>query len=247
MISFLRFCLYGLLLAVLQIYCSCSSDKTTTQTPAQHFIDTTALNIEAVPSPPKIIIDYDTTAWLDIAHLDRSIILDIRYATTNNFVEEKMYDCPRCFLRPQLANKIVEAHHILRKRNLGLKLFDCYRPRPVQQKLWDKVPNASYVTPPSKGSMHNRGGAVDLTIVDLNGKELDMGTGYDYFGVEAHHTYKGHTEEIHKNRTLLLELMEEMGLKGIRTEWWHYSLPGYKFPISDWLWPCNETRLPQKE
>ena len=185
-----------------------------------------------------IVYDYDTTAWTDLWIVDSSIIQDIKYATEDNFVKEKMYNCGRCLLRPAVAKLVVEAHHILQKKGMGLKLFDCYRPKPIQEKLWKKVPNANYVTPPWKGSMHNRGAAVDLTIVDKNGEELAMGTAYDFFGKEAHHTYTNHSEEIKANRKLLKELMESLNLEPIRTEWWHYSYQKESYPISEMLWEC---------
>lgn len=183
--------------------------------------------------------DYDTTEWLDIADLDQTIVLDIRYATNNNFVIEKMYDCPRCFLRPEVAKAVVEAHKNLQKKGLGLKMYDCYRPRPVQQKLWDKIPDSKYVANPQKGSMHNRGAAVDLTIVDENGEELEMGTAFDYFGKEAHHDYKNLPDSVLQNRKLLKATLYRVGLIHIRTEWWHYSYLIKKYPISDMLWNCN--------
>jgi len=185
--------------------------------------------------------DYDTTRWLDLADLDPTILLDIRYATTNNFVIQKMYDCPRCLLRPEVARAIVRAHRELQKKGLGLKMFDCYRPRPVQQKLWDKLPDPHYVANPQKGSMHNRGVAVDLTIVDKNGRELNMGTPFDYFGEKAHSDYAGFPDSILANRRLLKKTMYRAGFKPIRTEWWHYSWLIKKYPISDMLWHCEET------
>ena len=186
----------------------------------------------------KKTFDYDTTQWADLADLDESIIIDMRYATTNNFVKEKMYECGRCFLRPAAARAVVKAHRLLQEGGLGLKMFDCYRPLPVQQKLWDKFKNPSYVTPPSKGSMHNRGAATDLTIVDANGKELEMGTEFDFFGKEAHHTYLEHSAEILANRKLLKETMASVGFGHIRTEWWHYSYRKGSFELSDMLWKC---------
>ncbi len=164
----------------------------------------------------------------------------MRYATENNFVKEKMYNCGKCFLRPEVAVALVKAHKILQEKGYGIKVYDCYRPRPIQQKLWDKVPNPNYVTPPAKGSMHNRGAAVDLTIVDNEGKELDMGTGFDYFGQKAHHTYTGHSEEINANRKLLKSTMEAVGFGAIRTEWWHYSYKKKSYPISDMIWDCDD-------
>lgn len=193
--------------------------------------------VEIEPHEPKF--DYDTTKWFDIADLDPTILLDIRYATNNNFVIEKMYECPRCFLRPEVAKAVVKAHKILQRKGLGLKMLDCYRPRPIQQKLWDKIPDPKYVANPNKGSMHNRGAAVDLTIVDENGEELDMGTAFDYFGKEAHHGYRNLSDSVKENRRLLKKTMYHVGLIHIRTEWWHYSYLIKKYPISDMLWNCD--------
>lgn len=171
--------------------------------------------------------------------LDHSILLDIRYATANNFTKAKIYDCPRCLLRPEAAQAVTKAHKALQKKGLGLKMFDCYRPRPYQQRLWDKVPNPDYVTPPAKGSMHSRGAAVDLTIVDAKGRELDMGTEYDFFGEKAHTDYRGHSAKVQANRDLLRETLAAVGFKGIRTEWWHFSFQGKDYPLSDYVWPCQ--------
>jgi D-alanyl-D-alanine dipeptidase len=171
--------------------------------------------------------------------LDPTIRLDIRYATRNNFTKEQIYDCPQCLLRPEAAVALVKAHHALQQKGYGLKMFDCYRPRPYQQRLWDKVPNPDYVTPPDKGSMHSRGAAVDLTIVDLQGNELDMGTPYDFFGVKAHADCKDLPANVLENRRLLRETLEAFGFKGIRTEWWHFSYQAKQFPFSDYLWPCK--------
>lgn len=195
--------------------------------------------IPAKEKAPAGKIDYNVVQWTDIQVLDPTIAIDLRYATTNNFVKAKMYDCARCFLRPDVAKAIDDIQKELQKKGLGLKMFDCYRPRPVQQKLWDKVPDARYVTPPWKGSMHNRGMAVDLTIVDAAGKELDMGTTYDFFGEEAYHTYTNLPKKVLDNRTLLKEIMEKHGFQHIRTEWWHYSYKNSSHELSDWLWKCH--------
>lgn len=188
---------------------------------------------------PKPADDFAKHNFSDVTALDPSIKLDIRYATANNFTKSKIYDCPRCLLRPEAAKALVKAHKALQKKSLGLKMFDCYRPRPYQQRLWDKVPNPDYVTPPAKGSMHSRGAAVDLTIVDKNGKELDMGTPYDFFGKEAHTDNTSLPAHVLANRKLLREALEAVGFKGIRTEWWHFSFQGKDFPLSDYVWPCN--------
>ena len=174
-----------------------------------------------------------------INDLAADIKLDIRYATTNNFTKAQIYDCPECLLRPTAAKALVKVHEALKEQGYGgLKMFDCYRPRPYQQRLWDKVPNPDYVTPPAKGSMHSRGAAVDLTIIDKEGKELDMGTPYDFFGKEAHFDYTKLSKTVLDNRKLLRKVMVAQGFKGIRTEWWHFSYQTGKYDLSDYLWPC---------
>lgn len=176
--------------------------------------------------------------FADLQVADSSLIFDIRYATANNFTEAKIYDCPRCLLRPEAALALEKAQRALKRKGMGLKLFDCYRPQPYQQRLWDKVPNPDYVTPPDKGSMHSRGAAVDLTIVDAQGQELDMGTPYDFFGREAHYDYGRLPAKVLANRRLLRRTMMEAGFEGIRTEWWHFSYRGKEFPLSDFVWDC---------
>ncbi len=205
-------------------------------TPAEAAPDTTKPPKTARPaaanSPGK-------NGFTDVVALDPTIRLDIRYATTNNFTKAQIYDCPLCLLRPEAAEALVKAHKALQKKKMGLKMFDCYRPRPYQQRLWDKVPNPDYVTPPAKGSMHSRGAAVDLTIVDAQGKELDMGTPYDFFGKEAHYDYTQLPAAVLANRRLLRETLEAAGFKGIRTEWWHFSYQGQNYALSDYVWPCD--------
>ena len=175
----------------------------------------------------------------ELISLEPSIKIDIKYATTDNFVKEKMYNCGKCFLRPEVAEAIVKAQKQLQKKGYSLKMFDCYRPRPFQQRLWDKVPDDRYVTNPKKGSMHNRGAAVDLTLMDKNGKEVDMGTAYDFFGEKAYQTCTDLPKNVLENRALLNKTMESVGFKTIRTEWWHFSYTKKKYALSDWLWDCK--------
>jgi len=229
------------LLAVLCLRCAQTNDKKTASTSGTP--DSTATQrpvTSAVKLSPADLTDYDTTEWTELTRLDSTIRLDLRYATTSNFVKAKMYDCGRCFLRPAVARAVVAAHRKLREQGLGLKMFDCYRPRPVQWKLWEKVPDPRYVADPRKGSMHNRGAAADLTIVDSTGHEPDMGTGFDFFGEEACHDYLNLPETVLENRKLLRNTMEENGFQLTRTEWWHYSYRPKFFPIGDWVWPCED-------
>ncbi|MBO9682318.1 MAG: M15 family metallopeptidase, partial [Flavisolibacter sp.] len=156
-----------------------------------------------------------------------NIVYDLRYATENNFTHQKLYKSGKqTFLRLPVVRALQEIQNDLAKRNYGLKLFDAYRPHTVTQKMWDLIHDEKYVADPSKGSGHNRGLAVDLTIINLkDGSALNMGTGFDNFTDTAHHNFKNLPPEILKSRTLLKETMEKHGFKALETEWWHYSWP----------------------
>lgn len=182
--------------------------------------------------------DVDET-WVELRP-GEGWILDIRYAGDQNFTKRRIYDCGRCYLRPEAADLLEKVRSELWKtRRLKLKLFDCYRPSPAQDSLWAIFPNPAYVTPPHKGSMHSRGMAIDLTLTNAEGKELDMGTPYDYFGVEAHTDFLELPDEILKNRGILSAAMAKQGFRPIRTEWWHFSLPYPTYTLSDWAWTCD--------
>ncbi|MEM6396513.1 MAG: M15 family metallopeptidase [Bacteroidota bacterium] len=206
-------------------------------------------SVELSSNEESIIIDQepqakleapDSNLWTDIQLLETSIMLDIRYATDNNFMEEQIYDCGRCWLRPDVADAVVRVHNKLAKQGLGLKMYDCYRPAPYQQRLWDKVPDPRYVANPARGSVHGRGAAVDLTLVDLEtGEELDMGTDYDFFGPAAHSAATNLPAEVLKNRQILQDAMRAEGFLTIRTEWWHFNFSGPRYPLSDELWKCE--------
>ena len=195
----------------------------------------TELSFENKDNQTKHIVQAE---WVELIQLDSTIVVDMKYATTDNFVKEKLYPCNRCFLRPEVAEAIVVIHKELKKQGLGLKMFDCFRPRPIQWRLWEIIPDPRYVSDPSKGSMHNRGGAVDLTILDREGNELDMGTPFDFFGFEAYHTNMNLPAPILKNRTLLKSIMESHGFRSIRTEWWHYSFMQKSYELSNMIWNC---------
>jgi zinc D-Ala-D-Ala dipeptidase len=164
---------------------------------------------------------------IELKSLIRNIEYDLRYATVNNFMHRKLYpQNKKTFMRVAAANALKGVQQELNKKGLGLKIFDAYRPYSVTKKMWDLIRNERYVADPSKGSGHNRGLAVDLTIIDLkSGEELDMGTGFDNFSDTAHQDFKQLTEEIIKNRVLLKEVMTQHGFSMLETEWWHFSWP----------------------
>jgi D-alanyl-D-alanine dipeptidase len=171
---------------------------------------------------------------VDIRSVNTKIALDIRYATTNNFLKRKLYPVSRCVLRGAAARRLSQVQNDLAKKGLGLKVYDCYRPLSVQRLMWQVRPDPRYVANPARGSRHNRGAAVDITLVDRNGRELEMPTRFDDFTERAHRNYKGASAQAKKNSKLLEDAMKKYGFIPLPTEWWHFDAPGWdKFAILD--------------
>lgn len=212
---------YSILFFLLtSLYCK---SQTTTQNEnvanVQYISDTTFVNLK----------DYST-----------DFVYDMKYATEDNFLKTKVYDCASCYLRLQTVRALVQANEKLMKKGYRIKIFDCYRPLDIQKEMWKIVSNPIYVADPKKGSIHNRGGAVDITLVDLEGNELDMGTAFDHFGPEASHNYKNLSKEIKNNRKLLKNAMVQNGFEIFESEWWHYNLKNSKKePVSNFKWNCD--------
>jgi zinc D-Ala-D-Ala dipeptidase len=188
--------------------------------------------------PNEAIILNDTTL-VDITTLDKSIILDIRYATPNNFTQKVLYPCAKAYLRRPVALALVAAQKKFKAKGFSLKIYDAYRPLAVQWKLWEMYGNPDYVADPRKGSMHNRGAAVDVSLVDKKGQELDMGTPFDFFGEKAHTDYKNLPQKVRANRYLLRSILKSVGFSEIKTEWWHYSYTLQNFTLSDMPFECK--------
>ena len=174
------------------------------------------------------------------------IEIELKYATTDNFTKQILYPSNICFLAFGAVENLKLVQDSLRNiqnydgvkypHGLGLKIWDGFRPRSVQYRMWEIVPDPRYVADPNIGSSHNRGGAVDLTIIDYSTKdELDMPTTFDFFGVEAHHEYMDHPPQVIANRELLKNLMTNVGGFSIYLEeWWHYKYPpSDNFPLLD--------------
>lgn len=194
------------------------------------------LSLPLTTPPQKLAqspLPYDARL-IDIRKVNPKIALDIRYATTNNFLKRKLYPTARCVLRGAAVRRLSQVQQDLEKKGLGLKVYDCYRPLSVQKLMWKVKPDSRYVANPAKGSRHNRGAAVDLTLVDRNGKELEMPTGFDDFTVKAHRNYTGASAQAKKNRKVLEDAMKKYGFIPLPTEWWHFDAPGWdKFVILD--------------
>lgn len=173
----------------------------------------------------------------ELKSLIPGIVYDLRYATVHNFMKRLMYPAGtrHTYLRLPAALALLQVQETLKSRGLGLKIFDAYRPYAVTVKFWELVKDERYVANPSRGSGHNRGVSVDLTIISLQtGRELDMGTGFDNFTDTAHHSFTRLPDTVLQNRTLLKSLMEKNGFRALDTEWWHYSWPeSNRFEILD--------------
>jgi D-alanyl-D-alanine dipeptidase len=156
------------------------------------------------------------------------LVLDIRYATKNNFMKRVMYAQARAFARKPVAEQLKKIQLELKAKGYGLKIYDAYRPYRITVAFYQKATDKAFVANPKKGSKHNRGCAVDLTLINLKtGRELAMPTPYDSFAAAASPKYMTLPEEVLKNRTLLITTMEKHGFRVIENEWWHFDFRGW--------------------
>ncbi|MBN9543010.1 MAG: D-alanyl-D-alanine dipeptidase [Alphaproteobacteria bacterium] len=167
---------------------------------------------------------------IDTAKLD--VILDVKYATNDNFVGTQIYQKPVVMLHINAYQALEKAVESASRMGYKLKIFDGFRPFEAQKLMYDAFPGSNYVSDPDNGiATHTRGIAIDLTLVDQNNNELDMGTAFDSFEESAHHTSFEVRDEVLKNRMLLLGIMTFAGFEFYKYEWWHYQLPNpYDYP-----------------
>lgn len=166
---------------------------------------------------------------VDIKKAIPSIVLDIRYATKNNFMQQVMYKQARAFARKPVVAQLQKIQAILQKKGYGLKIFDAYRPYAITVAFYEKASDKNFVANPAKGSKHNRGCAVDLTIINLKtGKDVPMPTPYDSFAPEAAPHYNKLPADVIKNRDFLIATMQANGFKVIYNEWWHFDFNGWQ-------------------
>lgn len=192
------------------------------------------LSLFAVSLLPLFAEPAGSEGFVNLAKYDFSIREEIRYATANNFMKKAVYPEGKCLLRKPVAMALSRAQAHAKLMNLSLKVWDCYRPLSVQKQLWAIVPDDRYVADPAKGSKHNRGAAVDLTLVDAKGREVDMPTEFDDFTGKAHRTSKAGSERARKNMKALEKLMTNEGFEPYADEWWHFDFKGWEaFPIED--------------
>jgi D-alanyl-D-alanine dipeptidase len=194
-----------------------------------------AVPVHFAQGPPKETGNFRNPDLVELVKLDRTIKLDIRYATSNNFLGRPVYKEARAFLQRPAAEALVRANKALRTKGYGLLIHDGYRPWSVTKLFWDATPadKKEFVADPSQGSRHNRGCAIDLSMFDLKtGRAVVMPSGYDEMTERSHINFKGGTEDQRRLRDLLRAAMEAEGFTVYEPEWWHYDYKDWKeYPI----------------
>ena len=177
----------------------------------------------------KLVRKNPANELVDLEKEVPGIVLDLRYATSNNFTHQIVYPSARAFARRPVADALSKIQEELKGKGLALKIFDAYRPYAVSLKFFAITPDTNFVASPKTGSRHNRGCAVDLTLIDLKtGRELEMPTGFDNFTAKAGHAYLKLPPQVLKNRQLLRETMVQFGFVPNQGEWWHYDFKGWR-------------------
>jgi D-alanyl-D-alanine dipeptidase len=172
----------------------------------------------------------DPAAFVDIKSVDKTIVIDLRYASANNVTRRPLYaPGTPALVRASVAKRLAVAQEYLRRKGYGLKIWDAYRSQSAQEQLFRIMQNRSYVADPKEGrGMHVRGAAVDATLVDAEGRDVAMPTDFDIFTPAALLEYKGHDSIVRANLKLLQKAMAHGGFYGLRTEWWHFCAPDWK-------------------
>lgn len=230
---------YSLLILCLIFLTACKNPQEVVYSDAllsnTNYIEENATLLDAVK------MNLNDTVFVNLKEYGKDFFYDMKYATTDNFLKSQVYDCPECYLRLKTVKALMKANQDFVKQGYKIKVYDCYRPLDVQKKMWAIVNNPTYVADPAKGSIHNRGGAVDITLTDYSGNELDMGTAFDHFGPEAAHDYKNLSAEVIANRKLLKTVMQKYGFKTFASEWWHYNLTNAStMAVSNFNWDCKK-------
>ena len=160
------------------------------------------------------------------------VVIDLKYASNDNITGKKIFFENKCYLLEEAAKKLLKASKIAKELGFSFKIYDAYRPKYVQKYLWDFDPNPNFLSNPEKGSPHTRGIAIDLTLIDINGNELDMGTNFDDFTEKANLLSNRIKKEAKINRHILLSIMTLAGFDHYLNEWWHYQLfDASKYPL----------------
>lgn len=202
-------------------------------TPNPTILDSEPRDLSPKPTN-KAFFEYN--GLVELENYDSDFVIDLKYATTDNFTLRQHYETSLCLVNKDIASPLVKANNLAKKDGYRIKIYDAYRPISVQQALYDATPEnlKQYVPKPSKYSMHARGITVDVTLVDSEGNELDMPTPFDDFTEKAHSDYSNLTKTQINNRSYLKSIMEECGFTVSKLEWWHFDGPNRdNYPILD--------------
>jgi D-alanyl-D-alanine dipeptidase len=176
----------------------------------------------------------DPGQLVDLKTVDASIRISLPYSTPFNFTKKAVYEIEKCVLRRSVAQALRRVQSALRLNSVGLKVYDCYRPLSAQKIFWSVLPDERYVANPEKGSTHNRGSAVDLTLVDRAGIELDMPSAFAEFSAAASRRNPRISPRVRRNLSLLESAMKAEGFIPRPSEWWHFDFKGTsEFPLED--------------
>jgi len=191
--------------------------------------------VSDIESYNKLVAENPEKTFVDIEKIIPGIKLDIRYATKNNFTKQQIYQSPMAFVRKPVAEALLKIQVELKNKELALKIYDAYRPYSATVKFYEVYPDKEFVASPKTGSVHNRGCAVDLSLINIKtGKELEMPTPFDDFTEKAAHTYMDLPAKAIENRKLLKDIMIKNGFILYEAEWWHYSYKEWKdFELMD--------------
>lgn len=240
-------CKYVVLLPLLILLYSCNGKSDSGKLAELQAIDSAFLDFYSRKSvelaqKSQLTLYIEEQGLINVQQMDSSIVVDLKYSTTDNFTKTVLYDSLyNAYLHPMAAEKLVKAQHLLKEfdTNLSLLIYDAARPMSVQKKMYAVVQNTpyhSYVANPSRTGMHNYGMAVDLTICNEDQTPLDMGTPFDFFGRAAGINKEDQlvvegvlTADQVKNRRLLRRIMVEAGFISIRGEWWHFNASSLEY------------------
>ena len=156
------------------------------------------------------------------------LVLDLRYASTNNITGKALYPEARAYLRPETIQKLRKVAKNLQEEGYRLVIWDAWRPASAQKALWEAKPEGRFLTPPSKISRHNRGTSVDVTLADKNGKILEMPSDHDEFNAKADEDFSDVSKEVARRARILRNAMFNAGFSGVPDEWWHYDLRDWR-------------------
>lgn len=218
------------------------NEDATVPTEYSGVIEAPVVNLEDMP-------DRQPSDFVKVRDYIPDLVVELKYATASNFTGKVVYDFTEVYLRYSTVLKLMDVQQELREQGLKLKIWDGFRPISAQQILWNAKPDPNFVSNPQTGTnSHSRGHTVDVTLVNAEGKELEMPTGFDDFTSYADRDYSDCTDSAAKNAMLLQEIMEKHGFKGLKSEWWHFTEDAdYEIErifdpgtISIWRAECNE-------